>query len=86
MPEIARFYGIVIRMYYGDHDPAHFHACYNRYEAKFSIDDLRVLAGKLPKRALGHVLEWAFEHRLELKDNWERIKGDQEPKKIKPLP
>ena len=85
MPEISRFYGIIIRMFYDDHDPAHFHAYYGKNAAKFAIDDLRIISGKLPKRAVAHVLEWAFEHRQELKANWETMVNDEKPRKIKPL-
>jgi hypothetical protein len=85
MPEISRFYGIVIRMYFGDHGIPHFHVKYEKWEAQVSIADLKVLSGKLPRRAMSHVLEWAFEHRDELFDDWELAKNGRTPKKIKPL-
>jgi hypothetical protein len=85
MPEISRFYGIIIRMYFGDHAPAHFHVKYEKFEAKISISDLKILAGELPKRALAHVLEWAFEHRDELLEDWKLVVDGKSPKKIKPL-
>ncbi|MBI3534953.1 MAG: DUF4160 domain-containing protein [Deltaproteobacteria bacterium] len=85
MPEISRFYGIIIRMYYGDHEPPHFHIKYENYEAKISIADLKMLTGHLSRRALLHVLEWAFEHRQELFEDWELMKNGKPPKKINPL-
>jgi hypothetical protein len=57
MPEVSRFYGIVIQMYYGDHLPPHFHARYAGHAAKFDIESLSVIDGKLPARALGLVME-----------------------------
>jgi hypothetical protein len=55
MPEVSRFYGIVIRMYFADHWPPHFHAEYSEHEALIGIEDLRVIAGDLPARAFGLV-------------------------------
>ncbi|MFH1540087.1 MAG: DUF4160 domain-containing protein [bacterium] len=59
MPEICRFYGISIYIYYNEHQPPHFHAIYGEREALVSIDSLSVLAGSLPPRSLGLVVEWA---------------------------
>lgn len=59
MPEISRFYGIVIKMYFGDHPPPHFHAEYGEHEAVVGIETLTVIAGRLPPRAIGLVSEWA---------------------------
>ena len=74
MPEISRFYGIVIRMFYNDHFPPHFHAEYGGYEALIDMNTLAVVAGKLPPRALGLVMEWASYHQNELKSNWEKAR------------
>jgi hypothetical protein len=60
-------------MYYDDHPPAHFHAIYGEYEVKINVETLEVIEGKLPRRALGLVLEWATLHRGELRENW--VKG-----------
>lgn len=79
MPEISRFYGIIIRMYFDDHLPSHFHAEYGEYEALININSLAVFAGKIPPRALGLVMEWASVHQDELKSFWEQAK------KLKPL-
>jgi hypothetical protein len=57
MPELSRFFGIVIRMFYSDHEPAHFHAIYGEYEVLFEIETLSVFRGSLPRRALALVLE-----------------------------
>lgn len=65
--------------------PPHFHAQYQNYEAKIAIDSLQLLVGTLPKRALLHVLEWAFEHRVELLADWKKVMKHEEPDKIEPL-
>ncbi len=85
MPEISRFYGIVIRMFYNDHFPPHFHAEYGGYEALIDINTLAVVAGKLPPRALGLVMEWASYHQNELKSDWEKARNLEPLDKIAPL-
>jgi hypothetical protein len=85
VPEISRFLGIVIAMYYKEHAPPHFHAIYAGQRASFSIQDLRLIEGKLPNRIISLVLEWAFQHREELMRNWERIERKEELKEIEPL-
>ena len=85
MPEVSRFLGIVIRMFPSDHNPPHFHAIYNTFEAQFSIDPLEMLEGKLPSRVHGIVIEWASLHQKELMNNWNRLLKEQPIKKIKPL-
>lgn len=85
MPEVSRFYGIVIAIYYKDHPPPHFHAKYGGQTGVFSIEDLRMIEGQLPKRVISLVLEWAFEHREELMQNWERAEAKKPLTKIPPL-
>lgn len=85
MPEISRFLGIVITMYYGDHSPPHFHAKYGRYRGIFSINELKLLDGNLPKRIISLILEWAFLHREELLLDWELMLKEKPLAKIKPL-
>jgi hypothetical protein len=85
MPEVSRFYGIVIQMYYGDHLPPHFHARYAGQSAKFEIESLAVIEGKLPARALGLVTEWAALHQDELRAAFQRAADLQPPGKIEPL-
>lgn len=85
MPQISRFFGIIISMFYDDHNPPHFHAAYAEFSAKLAIDDLRILDGNLPSRALGLVIEWASNHKNELKENWERANKNLELKSIEPL-
>ena len=63
MPELTRFFGIVVRMYFRDHSPAHFHAEYGEYEALVEIETLAILRGELPRRAMALVLEWSALHR-----------------------
>ncbi|MEX0613326.1 MAG: DUF4160 domain-containing protein [Pirellulales bacterium] len=86
MPEISRFYGIVIQMYYGDHPPPHFHARYGGHDAKIEIDSLSVIEGKFPARALGLVIEWAALHQQELRDAFQRAANLAPPGRIDPLP
>jgi hypothetical protein len=85
MPTISVFFGIVIRMYFNDHAPPHFHARYGEDEATIEIESLRVLAGALPKRALDLVTAWAAAHRAELLRNWRRCRENTAPTKIEPL-
>jgi hypothetical protein len=85
MPEVSRFYGISVRMYYDDHNPPHFHAIYAADEVEVGIDPLNVLRGNLPRRALGMVLEWAAAHQQELLDNWALLDNDQPPNRIEAL-
>ena len=59
MPEVSRFYGIVIRIFYDDHNPPHFHAEYGEHEVLVNINTLAILGGSLPARALGMVAEWS---------------------------
>jgi hypothetical protein len=85
MPEISRFYGIVIALYYNEHNPPHFHVKYGEFAAEVDIRTLQLLKGELPKRAKSMVLEWADEHRDELMINWELARQKHELKKIEPL-
>lgn len=85
MPEISRFYGIIIRMYFVDHNPPHFHAEYQGMQAEFEIKTLEVIAGSLPNRALGLVVEWANLHQKELLENWNRAQIPEPMEKIQPL-
>lgn len=85
MPELSRFFGIVIRMFYSDHEPAHFHALYGEYEALIEIETLSILRGELPRRALALVLEWAVLHREELRQDWKLARQGEMLKAIRPL-
>ena len=85
MPEVSRFYGIIIAMFYGDHNPPHFHARYGKHKVAIRIQDFRVLEGQLPPRALGLVIEWAAMHQEELMKNWELALANQPPEGIEPL-
>lgn len=72
MPVISIFFGIVIRMYFDDHPPPHFHASYQGFEAFVRIDNGEVMHGALPKKAARIVRQWALDHRDELMANWSR--------------
>ena len=85
MPEISRFFGIIIAMFYDDHNPPHFHARYGKETMAIEISSLRVLEGFIPPRALGLVMEWASQHQKELLNDWNLAKENQPPKKIAPL-
>jgi hypothetical protein len=85
MPEICRFYGIIIRMFYNDHNPPHFHAIYQEDEALFDIKTLDIMEGSLPKRARSLAIEWAIEHREELLNNWQKAKSHETLDRIEPL-
>jgi phosphomannomutase len=85
MPEISRFYGIVIAMFYSEHNPPHFHARYGKHKVAIRIADLSVLEGGLPPRALGLVVEWASRHRDALLEDWQRARTEQALNRIEPL-
>ena len=85
MPEISRFFGIVIYMYFNDHNPPHFHVQYEKYRATIGINNLGIIEGSLPPKALSLVIEWASIHQKELLKNWKSIKKIGEFDKIKPL-
>ena len=84
MPEICHFYGIVIYMYIDDHNPPHFHVCYDDYQAEITIKE-GIVRGEMPLRALRLVFEWLDLHRDELLENWERLSNSEAAKKIAPL-
>ncbi|MDD1415123.1 DUF4160 domain-containing protein [Dolichospermum sp. ST_con] len=85
MPEISRFLGIIITMYYNDHPPPHFHVRYNQQKAIIDIETLSILEGNISPRILGLVIEWAAIYKTELMQNWElaRLQVPLEP--ITPL-
>jgi hypothetical protein len=85
MPTISAFYGLLIRMFFNDHAPPHFHARYGEFEATIDIGTLSVIKGELPQRALDLVQEWAMIHRAELLDNWRLCRENAPPAKIEPL-
>ena len=85
MPTISNFYGILIQMYWKDHQPPYFHAIYGSFEALIDINNLSVLNGKLPRRAIELVLDWAELHQQELLDNWNLCRNNQTPNMILPL-
>ena len=86
MPEISRFYGIVIKMFFDDHEPPHFHVEYAEHQAGVGIETLALIGGTLPPRALGLVAEWAALHQEELREAWQRAKNLEPAGRIDPLP
>lgn len=85
MPEISGFFGIIITMYYKEQAPSHFHAKYGEQRVAFAISDLEIIEGFFPRRAVSLVLEWAFEHRQELLENWRRAERRENLMTIPPL-
>lgn len=85
MPTISEFFGIVIRMYYRDHAPAHFHAYYGEYEAIVRIQPPEISAGHLPQHQRSLVLQWARQHQDELLEDWSLAEDRAPLKPIKPL-
>jgi len=85
MPEICRFLGIIITMYFRDHAPPHFHVRYGGIKVSIDIETLNVIDGKLPPRIRGLVTEWATLHQEELRENWKRAREEKELLAIEPL-
>jgi hypothetical protein len=85
MPEISRFFGIIITMYYSDHQPPHFHVRYGDSKAQITIETISILNGTLPPRVFGLVAEWALAHQNELREDWRLIQNEAMPNKIDPL-
>lgn len=88
MPELARFFGIIIRMFVEtgvQHYRAHFHAFYQEHSAVFAVDTIECLSGTLPKAQQRLVEAWAEIHRAELQQDWVLLQSGQPPVKIDPL-
>lgn len=85
MPLITEFYGILIRMFYNDHAPQHFHAVYGEHEVVVGISPIRILDGEAPNRVRSMVLEWSALHQTELLDDWERCRRAEPLLPIPPL-
>ncbi len=85
MPEISRFFGIIIAIYYNDHNPPHFHAKYGEYEVLIEIESGNILTGSVPQRALDLIGEWRALHSRELLADW-RLAAERKPlNRIEPL-
>ncbi|MGF1635712.1 MAG: DUF4160 domain-containing protein [Cyclobacteriaceae bacterium] len=84
MPEISRFYGIIIKMYFNEHNPPHFHIEYQEYEAIMNIETGE-LTGKMSRRALNLVYDWLDQNKESLLENWQRVEERKPLNKIKPL-
>jgi len=85
MPQISNFFGIIIRMFYDEHNPPHFHAQYGDHKCCIDIRTLGVIEGYLPARVLGLVVEWAIQHKEELLVNWQHVEQKRPLCKIAPL-
>lgn len=81
MPEITRFYGIIIKMFYSEHNPPHFHAVYGEYNGTFDLKTLEMTEGDLPSKAKGLIKEWAAQYQNELLKMW----NEQNITKLPPL-
>ncbi|WP_234110670.1 MULTISPECIES: DUF4160 domain-containing protein [Chryseobacterium] len=84
MPEISRFYGIIIQMFFKDHNPPHFHITYGEYRAVMTIEN-GIVEGNMTSKALKLVFEWMELHQDELMKNWELAQKGELPKAIEPL-
>jgi hypothetical protein len=85
MPIISTFFGIVIRMYYQEHEPAHFHAEYRGQRAKFDFNG-ELIAGDITSRKASRLVrKWALQHQSELVANWNNMKRGQPLSQIEPL-
>jgi len=85
MPTICEFFGIIIRMYYNDENPPHFHAVYGEFEIRVEINNLKIIDGDFPSKQINMVLRWAKQHHNELKEEWKRIEKKEPLFKIEPL-
>lgn len=85
MPIVCTFYGIIVRRFYDNHSPPHFHAEYGEFKATIGIQTLEVIDGKLPRRALNLTLDWAELHRADLMADWELCRQHQPPRPLEPL-
>ncbi|MDQ5933878.1 MAG: hypothetical protein QG574_1176 [Cyanobacteriota bacterium erpe_2018_sw_21hr_WHONDRS-SW48-000092_B_bin.40] len=85
MPTISKFYGILIRMFFNDHAPPHFHAEYGEFKAVVNIQELTIMEGSLPRRAQQLVLDWAELHQQELLEDWHLCMAKEQPRPIAPL-
>jgi hypothetical protein len=85
VPEISRFFGIVVRLHYVDHNPPHFHATYQGRTVEIEIRTLAVIHGTIASRALGLVMEWAAQRQAELTDDWRRAASGEPIVRIEPL-
>jgi hypothetical protein len=85
VPRLSEFYGIVIYMYFADHNPPHFHAIYAEYEALIRIDNGSTIRGEIPRTALGLVEQWRALHHDELLANWTLAQEPSALSRIEPL-
>jgi len=85
VPELSRFFGIVIGIFYREHGRPHFHAVYGEQKAVIDIESGETLSGQLPKRAQALVAEWHVLHKAELLENWELARQHKTLKRIAPL-
>lgn len=85
MPEISRFFGIIVTMYHSEHPPPHFHVRYGEQKAIITIESLTLIEGKLSPRVFGMIMEWATLHQKELLENWNLARRHEALQKIEPL-
>lgn len=85
MPEISRFFGMIITINYNDHNPPHFHVRYGNQKALVGIENLSLIQGKLTPKALALIVEWGALHQTELRTNWDLARQQLPLQKIEPL-
>lgn len=84
MPEISRFYGIIVYMFFNDHNPPHFHVNYQGYDAIIEIEN-GIVTGQMPRKALKLIYEWLDLHKKDLLKNWQKMRQRKPLSKIEPL-
>ena len=84
MPEISKFFGIIISLYWRDHNPPHIHFTYGEYECTISVLD-RVVSGKAPSKVIAKVNEWMDLHEAEILTLWEKAQKGEKLGRIEPL-
>jgi len=84
VPEVSRFFGIIIKMFYNEHNPPHFHVEYQEYTAIISIEN-GIVKGEMPRKQLNLIFKWLDLHKAELLENWELSLSRQQLNKINPL-
>ena len=85
MPILSTFFGIVIRMFYKEHEPAHFHAEYGGQQAKFDFNGALIAGEIRSRRARERIRSWTRQHRTELEANWEKMRAGRPLERIEPL-
>jgi len=85
VPVISTFFGIVVRMFYQDHDPPHFHAEYQGQHGKFDFAGCLIVGEIRSRNAKALIRKWVLLHADDLEANWERMKAGERLERVEPL-